>query len=51
MTANKFGSKMQAIHSDNGGEYTAKEIDNYLKNEGIDNQFNVPYSAPQNGVA
>lgn len=43
--------KVQAIRSDSGGEYIGKQLDNYLKNEGINHQFTVAYSAPQNGVA
>lgn len=53
MTANKFGRKVKSIRSDNGGGYTGNELElgDYLKNERIDHQFTVPYSAPQNGVA
>lgn len=32
------------------GEYTGNKLDNYLKNEGIGQQFKVPYSSPQYGV-
>lgn len=45
MTANKIFIKVRAIRSNNGGEYTGKELGDYLKNEGIDHQFTVPYSS------
>lgn len=51
MTANKFGRKNAGLRCNNGGEYTDKELDDSLKNEGIEHQFTVSYYALQNDVA
>jgi hypothetical protein len=51
MTENLCGKKMEVIRSDNGGEYTSKELREFYKAEGIQCQLTVPYSPQQNGVA
>ncbi|GBM94626.1 Copia protein [Araneus ventricosus] len=51
MTRNKFGRMLKVLKSDNGGEYIGKEIEDFLKEQGIVHQFTVPYSPQQNGVS
>ena len=45
-----FG-KVKYIRSDNGTEFTSKEIEALLTNQGICHQKSVPYSPHQNGTA
>ena len=35
LVENKIGRKIQALRSNNGGEYTSKEFDGYCRHEGI----------------
>ncbi len=42
---------VQALRSDNGGEYGSGEFQNFCKDEGIRQQFTVPYTPQQNGVS
>ncbi|GBO07412.1 Retrovirus-related Pol polyprotein from transposon TNT 1-94 [Araneus ventricosus] len=51
MTRNKFGRTLKVLRSDNGGEYIGKEIEDFLKEQGIVHQLTVPYSPQQNGVS
>ena len=51
LVENQTGRKIQALRSDNGGEYTSKEFDGYCRQEGIKRQLTVPYTPKQNGVA
>lgn len=51
MVKNKFGKYPNVLRSDNGGEYTAKRVQNYLESIGVQCQYTVPYSPQQNGVA
>lgn len=51
MVKNKFSRKPLKFRSDRGGEYTSKEIKNYLSVEGIKYQFTAPHCPQQNGVA
>jgi len=44
-------SKISAFQTDNGGEYTGHEFENYLKSEGILHRKTVPRNPEQNGVA
>jgi len=46
---NKF--KLKHLHSDNGGEYTSNEFDDYCKKNGIKHTFTAPYTPEHNGVA
>ena len=50
-TSNMFGRKPKILRSDNGGEYINKEMEDYLRKNGIEHQVTVPYSPQQNGVA
>jgi transposase InsO family protein len=45
------GLKVKALHSDNGGEYTAGQFQLHLRSEGISSQFSVAYIPQQNGAA
>ena len=44
LVENQTGRKIQALGSDNGGEYTSKEFDGYCRQEGIRRQLTVPYT-------
>ena len=50
-TSNKFGKIPETLRSDNGGEYVNREIEEYLKENGIHHQLTVPHCPSQNGVA
>lgn len=39
------------MRSDNGGEYTSKEFDEYLAKHGIKRRLTIPGTPEQNGVA
>jgi transposase InsO family protein len=39
------------LRTDNGGEYTSKDFEKYLQDNGIKHQTIVPYNPQQNGVA
>ena len=45
------GEKIKTLRSDNGGEYTSKEFEDYLKKYGIRYERTVPKTPEQNGVA
>ena len=45
------GLKLKAIRTDNGGEYTSKKFESYLKSEGIRHERTVSKPPEQNGVA
>ncbi|CAB4035877.1 Retrovirus-related Pol poly from transposon TNT 1-94 [Paramuricea clavata] len=45
------GRRLKVFRTDNGGEYTSTEFENYLKKEGITHQLTVPKTPEQNGVA
>ena len=45
------GRKLKVFRTDNGGEYTSDEFENFLKKEGITHQLTVPKTPEQNGVA
>ena len=49
--AETSGLKISILRSDNGGEYTSKEFDKFLKEKGVIHQFSIPYLPQQNGVA
>lgn len=51
MAERQTGKKLKIFRSDNGGEYTSKEFETYLKNEGIIHQTSIPGTPQQNGVA
>ena len=43
--------KVKMFWTDNGGEYTSKDFEEYLKREGIQYELTVPKTPQQNGVA
>ena len=45
------GKSVKRLKTDNGGEYTSNEFDQFCKQRGIEHEFTVPYTALQNGVA
>lgn len=46
----RFGRKPMAVRTDNGREYLSKNLVDFLR-KGVEQQFTVPYSPQQNGVA
>ena len=42
--------KVRTFRTDNGGEYTSSQFENYLKAEGIRHKLTGPKTAQQNGV-
>jgi transposase InsO family protein len=42
---------IKILRSDNGGEYTSKEFENFFKDVGIKRELTTPYNPQQNGVA
>jgi hypothetical protein len=51
MIEKQVGKSIKVLRSDNGGEYTSVEFQQYLKEQGIIHQKTVPYNPQQNGVA
>lgn len=49
--SNECGQSVTRLRTDNGGEYTSKEFQEYLKTQGIHHEMTVPHSPQQNGVA
>ena len=45
------GQKVKTLRTDNGGEYTSKQFDTYLKKEGVRHELTIPKTPEQNGVA
>lgn len=48
MAKRNFSRKIQTLRSDNGGEYTSREVENCLSEIGIQHQFTLP-RCPQRG--
>jgi len=44
------GKRIKCLRTDGGGEYTSKQFENFLKQEGILKETTAPYSPPSNGV-
>ena len=51
LAENSTGQKLKVLRSDNGGEYTSKEFESYLRQEGIRHELTTPKCPEQNGVA
>jgi transposase InsO family protein len=47
----QFNTKLKAIRSDHGGEFTSKDFDEFLSKLGIERQLSAPYEHEQNGRA
>ena len=39
------------LRTDNGGKYTSKNFEEYLKKEGIRHECTIPKTPEQNGIA
>ena len=48
---NLFDKKIKILRSDNGGEFTSNEFNDYCKEFGIKRELTIPYNPQQNGVA
>ena len=48
---NKTGKYIKILRSDQGGEYKSEAFNMYCKFHGIQQQFTVPHTPQQNGVA
>ena len=46
----RTGRKIKTLGTDNGGEYTALEFDEFLRKNGIHHQTPVAYTPQQNGI-
>jgi transposase InsO family protein len=51
LVENQSGHKVKVLRSDNGGEYTSKAFDEFLRTHGIARNTSAPYTPQQNGVA
>jgi hypothetical protein len=51
MVENQTGNKVKCLRSDNGGEYTSKAVESFLKAKGIVHETTIPNTSEQNGVA
>ena len=51
MVEKQTGKCIQIIRSDKGGEYSLGAFKTYCKNNGIQQQFKIPHTPQQNGVA
>jgi transposase InsO family protein len=47
---NEFGLRIKKIRSDNGTEFKNSQIEGFLEDEGIKNEFSSPYTPQQNSV-
>ena len=43
--------KIKTLRSDNGGEFTSKEFNNFCREAGIKRELTTSYNPQQNGVA
>ena len=51
LTTNECRQRIEAIQTDNGGEYLSGEFKTYLKSKGICHELTVLHTPEQNGVA
>ena len=51
MVERSSGMKLKKFRTDNGGEYTSNEFEEYLKKDGVKHETSVPKTPQQNGVA
>jgi hypothetical protein len=51
LVENQTRRKIQVLRSDNGGEYTSKEFEDYCTEARIKKELIVPYNPQRNGVA
>jgi transposase InsO family protein len=43
--------KIKAVRTDNGGEYTSNQLEDYFKEKGVEHQTTMAYTPQQNGKA
>ena len=46
----KSGKLVRALHTDRGGEFLAKDFEQYCAEPGLHHELTAPYSPQQNGV-
>jgi hypothetical protein len=51
LVENQSGRKIRVLRTNNGGEYTSKEFNDFYAGEGIRRELFVPYNPQQNRVA
>ena len=51
MSKNYLGGRFVELRSDNGGEYTSHDLQQYLKEKGIEWKPSTPRTPEQNGIA
>ena len=51
MAEKSTGQELKVFRTDNGGEFTSTEFEEYLRKEGIRHELTVPKNPEQNGVA
>jgi transposase InsO family protein len=51
LVENQTGKKLKCLRTDNGLEYLNKEMDEFLKENGVVHQTTIPRTPEQNGVA
>lgn len=51
MTEKSTGRQLKVLRTDNGGEYTSSELQDFLKKEGVRHELTVPKTPEQNKVA
>ena len=51
LVENSSGKRLKMLRTDNGGEYTSSEFEEFLRSEGIRHERTIPKTPEQNGVA
>ena len=51
MVTNATGKKIKFLRSDNGGEYSSRELNEFLTSKSIVKQRSIPRTPQQNGIA
>ena len=51
LVENLSEKRIKTLRSDNGGEFTSDEFNEYCKEAGIKRELTIPYNPQQNGVA
>lgn len=51
MVENQVDKKIKVLRTDNGGEYTGNQIEDYLRSSGVQHQTTASYTPQQNGLS